>query len=244
MPGITFDLPRPLLRGTLLRRYQRFLADVRLEDGKVITAHCPNSGTMRTCSDPGSPALVSASTNPRRRLAHTLELVWGGESWVGVNTMTPNRVVAAAVAADALPPLAGYPRLRREVRYGDGGRSRVDLLLEDPSGRRPDAYVEVKNTTLRDGAFAEFPDAVTDRGRKHLEDLEGVVAAGYRGVILFFVGRSDCARFRPADPVDPAYGAALRRAAAAGVEVLAWGFAFEPPVVRPLDLLPVELARR
>jgi len=244
MSAFAFDLPAPFLRGTLLRRYQRFLTDVRLEDGRVITAHCPNSGTMRTCSDPDSPVLVSASTNPRRRLAHTLELVWAGEAWVGVNTMTPNRVVAEAVAAGAIPPLAGYPRLRREVRYGDGGRSRVDLLLEDPTGRRPDAYVEVKNTTLRDGAWAEFPDAVTDRGRKHLEDLEGVVGAGHRGVILFFVGRSDCSRFRPADPVDPAYGAALRRAAATGVEVLAWGVRFEPPVVRPVGLLPVELAPR
>lgn len=244
MSGLAFNLPQPLLPGTLLRRYQRFLADVRLDDGREITAHCPNSGTMRTCSDPGSPVLLSPSDNPRRRLGHTLELVWAGEAWVGVNTMTPNRVVAEAVARGAIPPLAGYPMLRREVRYGDGDRSRIDLLLSDPSGGRPDAYVEVKNTTLRDGPFAEFPDAVTARGRKHLEDLEGVVAAGHRGVILFFVGRSDCARFRPADPVDPDYGRALRRAAAAGVEALAWGFAFEPPLVRPVGPLLVDLTPR
>jgi sugar fermentation stimulation protein A len=240
----SFDLPRPLLRGTLIRRYQRFLADVRLEDGREVTAHCPNSGTMRTCSDPGSPVLLSSSDNPRRRLRHTLELVWAGEAWVGVNTMTPNRVVAEAVTAGALPSLAGYPLLRREVRYGEGGRSRIDLLLSDPSEDRPEAYVEVKNTTLRDGRWAEFPDAVTARGRKHLEDLEGVVTEGHRGVILFFVGRSDCSQFRPADGIDPGYGAALRRAVAAGVEAVAWAFAFEPPVVRPLGPLPVELAPR
>jgi sugar fermentation stimulation protein A len=235
------QLPQPLVSGTLIRRYNRFLADIRLEDGTTVTAHCPSSGTMKTCSEPSSPALISRSDNPKRKLAYTLELIHAGDAWVGVNTMTPNRAVAALIEGSLIPQLAGYRAIRREVRYGTDNRSRIDLLLTEACDGRPNAYVEVKNTTLRDGAYCEFPDAVTERGRKHLADLEQVVAEGHRGIILFFVGRSDCTRFRPADTVDPAYGAALRRAIHAGVEAIAWQVRFEPPAMVSVGALPVDL---
>jgi sugar fermentation stimulation protein A len=233
-------LPQPLLAGTLIRRYQRFLADVRLDDGRVVTAHCPNSGRMLTCSAPGSPVRLSVADNPRRKLPFTLELVQSGSTWVGVNTQTPNRVAAACVEAGVIPELAGYRSLRREVVYGRDGRSRIDIHLADHDDGGADAWVEVKNTTLRVGDEARFPDAVTARGLKHLEELEVVVDAGDRGVILFFVGRDDCSRFAPAEDIDPAWTAALRRAVAGGVEPLAWAFRFTPPVIEPLGPLPVD----
>jgi len=145
----SLELPQPLLSGTLVRRYKRFLADVRLDNGEQVTAHCPNTGTMRTCSDPGSPVMLSTSDNPRRRLPYTLGLVWAGEAWVGVNTVTPNRAVAELIGRGLIPSLADYARLRREVPYGVGTRSRIDLHLCDPDGCLPEAFIEVKNTTLR-----------------------------------------------------------------------------------------------
>jgi len=241
-------LPEPLLAGVLVRRYQRFLADVELADGRVVTVHCPNPGRMTSCGEPGRPVLVSDSGNPRRKLRHTLELIRMGRTWVGVNTARPNRAVEAFIRAGEVPELAGYGEIAREVRYGEGGRSRVDLLLRDPSGGRPDCYVEVKNTTWRvpvpgrPGVHtAAFPDAVTARGRKHLRDLEGVVAGGGRGVLFFFVGRADCRRFRPADEVDPAYGETLREVVERGVEVLAYRMRFSPRRVVVVDRLPVDL---
>jgi sugar fermentation stimulation protein A len=234
-------LDRPLLAGTLIRRYKRFLADVELEDGTELTVHCPNSGAMTTCSEPGRPVLISDSGNPRRKLRHTLEMIRMGRTWVGVNTNNPNRAVAGFVARGRIPELAGYDGLRREVPYGENARSRIDLLLEDPAGERPDCYVEVKNSTLKVDRHAAFPDAVTERGRKHLEDLEGVVADGDRGVIFFFIGRADCHRFRPADEVDPTYGETLRRAVAAGVEALAYRMRFTRRRIELVDRLPVDL---
>ncbi len=244
MAQVPLQLPQPLYSGTLIRRYQRFLADVRLDDGTSVTAHCPNSGTMRTCSEPGSPVLLSRSDNPKRKLAYTLELVHAGEAWVGVNTMTPNRAVAQLAESQLIPQLTGYTCIRREVRYGMDNRSRIDLLLTGSSDGKPDAYVEVKNTTLRDGAHCEFPDAVTERGRRHLADLEHVVAQGYRAILVFFVGRSDCQRFRPADAIDPAYGTALRRATDAGVEAIAWQVRFDPPMIVSVGALPIDLDPR
>ena len=241
MSAASYQLPQPLIPGTLLRRYKRFLADVRLDDGTDVTVHCPNSGAMTSCSDPSSPVLISRSDNPKRKLSHTLELVRSGLTWVGVNTMTPNRAVASFIEHGQIPQLTGYPAIRREVRYGRDNRSRIDLLLTGNPDGAPDAYVEVKNTTLRHGDHCEFPDAVTERGRKHLAELEGVVVKGYRGIILFFVGRDDCHRFRPADSVDPAYGSALRHAIEAGVETIAWQVCFAPPSVIPVGPLPIDL---
>ncbi|MEO1088423.1 MAG: DNA/RNA nuclease SfsA, partial [Acidobacteriota bacterium] len=216
---------KPLTDATLVSRYKRFLADVRLADGSVLTVHCPNSGRMLTCSEPGRPVLISDSGNPKRKLRFTLEAIRMGRIWVGVNTANPNRAVEGFVRRGRIPELAGYGGLRREVPYGEGNRSRIDLLLEEP-GRRP-CYVEVKNNTFRtegpagDG-YAAFPDAVTERGRKHLMDLAARVEAGDRAVLFYFIGRSDCRRVRPADEIDPLYGETLREVASQGVELLAY----------------------
>jgi sugar fermentation stimulation protein A len=241
-------LPEGLIRATLVRRYKRFLADVELADGAELTVHCPNPGAMRSCSEPGRPVLISDSGNPARKLRHTLEMIRMGRIWVGVNTARPNRAVASFVRAGRIPELAGYRELRAEVPYGEGLRSRIDLLLIDPAGELADCYVEVKNTTYRTpvegepGVFhAAFPDAVTERGRKHLNELERVVRVGQRGVMFFFVGRSDCHRFRPADEVDPAYGETLRRVAGSGVEVLAYRMRVSPRRIALGERLPVDL---
>lgn len=210
---------QPLIPGRLVRRYKRFLADVVLEDGRQVTAHCPNSGSMKTCAGPDWPVMLSVSGNPKRKLPYTLEMLHNGVCWIGVNTMRPNHLVREAVAAGRIPELAGYERIRSEVRYA--GRSRIDLLLE--TGGAPDCYVEVKNVTLIDGQGCyTFPDAVTERGRKHLEALGEMLVQGHRAVVFFLIQRSDASVFRPADEIDPAFGAALRKVMAEGLEVLVY----------------------
>ncbi len=240
---------QPLIDATLLRRYKRFLADVRLPDGREMTVHCANPGGMRTCAEPGRPVLIADSNNPKRKLRFTLEMIQMGRTWVGVNSVRPNRTVTAMVRAARIPELAGYPSLRTEVAYGVDRRSRIDLLLADPDGARRDCYVEVKNTTYRitggesgtGHVYGAFPDAPTERGRKHLEDLATVAAEGARAVIFFHVGRADVERFRPADEIDPAYGTALRSAVAAGVEAIAYRFRFTRRGITLAGRLPIDL---
>lgn len=209
-----------LTRGRILRRYQRFLADVELDDGRVVTAHCPNTGSMTSCWRPGAPAEISRSPNPNRKYPWTLERVDMGRGWVGVNTARVNGVVEHGVRTGRIPELAGYRALRREPAFAAQGfaASRFDLLLSD--GVAADAYVEVKNTTLLVGDAVAFPDAVTDRGRKHLQLLAAAVARGHRGVIVFAVNRPEGKRFEPARHIDPEYADCLEGVAAAGVEVL------------------------
>lgn len=177
----------PLISGKLIRRYKRFLADIELDDGTVVTAHCPNSGSMKGCNLPGSPVMLSRSDNPARKLTFTWELVQINGFWVGLNTMLPNRLTEEGVKDGTISELQGYAELRREVPYGSE-RSRIDLLL---SGNGVDCYVEVKNVTLVENQQALFPDAVTTRGQKHLRELMEVVAGGGRGVIFFTVQRGD-----------------------------------------------------
>lgn len=212
---LDFRYPHPLIGGTLIKRYKRFLADVTLPDGTELTVHCPNPGAMTSCSDPGSAIRISDSHNPKRKLRYTLEQIRMGRSWVCVNTQVPNPAVEHAIRRDALPQLTGYPTIRREVADGKG--SRLDLLLERDEDR---CWIEVKSTSLRVGREARFPDAVTVRGRKHLEGLTEHALAGDRAVQVFLVGRGDVASFRPAWEVDPDYARALQEAQAAGVEVL------------------------
>lgn len=213
------QFPQPLLRGRLIQRYKRFFADVALDDGREVTAHCPNPGAMLGLNLPGLPAWLSVSSDPKRKLAHTLELLQADGGMVGVNTLLPNRLVAEALEADVMPELAGYDHVRREVRYGQD--SRVDFLLT--SQDRAPCWLEVKNCHLkRGGDLAEFPDCVTARGLKHLGDLAERAAAGDRAVLLFVVQRTDCAAFEAAGDLDPAYAAGLSAAAAAGVEVLCY----------------------
>ncbi|MGR0183371.1 DNA/RNA nuclease SfsA [Azospirillum aestuarii] len=237
--------PTPLLQGRLVRRYKRFLADVDL-DGTLVTAHVPNSGSMIGLDAPGAAVWLSWSDNPKRKLAHTLELVEALDEpdtpcLVGVNTSHPNGLVAAAIAAGTIPELAGYARLRREVKYGRN--SRIDILLEDEA--RPPAYVEVKNVHLRrpargDGRAAEFPDCVTARGAKHLVEMAGMVRQGARAVMVYLVQRADCTHFRVAADIDPAYAAGLRLALESGVEAVCWSCRITPQAIeleRPLPIL-------
>ena len=229
---------KELLPATLLRRYKRFLADVELADGSELTVHCANPGAMTSCSEPGRPVWISDSENPKRKLRYTLEMIRMGRSWVGVNTANPNPAVEGFIRSGRIPELADYGELRREVTFGS---SRIDLRLRDRQGCRPDCFVEVKSSSLRVGDHAAFPDAVTERGRKHLLELADVVASGLRGVIFFFVSRADCTRFRPADEIDPAYGQTLRQVTAAGVEALAYRMRFSKQRIELVDRLPIDL---
>jgi sugar fermentation stimulation protein A len=215
-------LPFPLLRGTLIQRYKRFLADVRLDDGRVVTATCPNTGSMIGLTAPGSTVWLSESTSPTRKYPYTWELVeadlGAGPALVGINTGHPNKLVAEAVEARRIKSLVGYPGLRREVKYGQN--SRIDLLLE--CARKGRCYVEVKNVHLsRRHGLAEFPDSVTERGAKHLAELSAMVREGHRAVMVFLIQRGDAKRLALARDVDATYGQAFDRALAAGVEAVA-----------------------
>ncbi len=206
-----------LVAGTLVTRYKRFLADVTLADGTLVTAHTTNTGSMKTCWEPGDRVLLERAANPERKLKFTWLAVERPGGWVGVETGMPNRVVAEAARRGVLPGLPGLRQVRTEVRYGSES-SRIDVLATDAEAR--EVYIEVKNTTLKDGDWALFPDAVTLRGAKHLRELEAMVAAGHRAAIVFFVHRQDVTCFDAAREVDPAYAKALLQAAQAGVEVL------------------------
>jgi sugar fermentation stimulation protein A len=207
-----------LLSGVLVRRYKRFCADIRLDDYSVITAHCANSGSMKTCSEPGRRVYFSRSPNPGRKLAFTLEIIEMPTSLVGLNTSVPNRLTAKALLDGEIESLKGYETLRREVRTSPN--SRLDLLLEGPGSNK--CFVEVKNCTLIDNGKALFPDAVTERGTRHLLELSEQVRLGNRAVIFFVVQRMDAGVFAPADSIDPIYGKTLRQVAETGVEILAY----------------------
>ena len=217
--------PAPLIGGRLVQRYKRFLADVDLEDGARVTAHCPNSGAMLGLNAPGLRVWLSHSTDPKRKLAHTLQLVEApgersGEAVMcGVNTQTPNRLVAEALAEGSIGELLGYDTVRPEVRYG--AASRVDFRLEGEG--RPPCWLEVKNVHLRRRpGLAEFPDCVAARSLRHLHELQARVEAGERAVMLFVVQRGDCDRFDTAADLDPAYARGLADAFKRGVEVLCY----------------------
>lgn len=226
----------PLVAGTLVKRYKRFLADVLLEDGSEVTVHCPNSGSMKGCAVPGSRVFLSRSSNPKRKYPYGWELVEADGFWAGINTGLPNHLTREAIENGTVTELQGYGTIRPEVPYGE--RSRIDLLLEGPAGR---CFVEVKNVTLVENGRALFPDAVTTRGQKHLQELMRVVREGARGVIFFTVQRGDGSSVSPADLIDPEYGRLLRLAADNGVEALAYRAVVTPEEIRLAERLPVIL---
>jgi sugar fermentation stimulation protein A len=260
------------LDARLVRRYKRFLADVRLPDGREITVHCPNPGRMLGTQDPGAAVRCSTHDDPRRKLRHTLEMIRVGRVWVGLHAARANDVAQAALAAGVLAPFSAYQTIEREVACPDG--SRFDFRLSDPAPRPPDdapramrarskdpahgmdgstavgtrderrgrvCWLEVKSVTLCAERRARFPDAVTLRGRRHLEHLEARVRAGERAALVFVAQRADADSVAPADDIDPAYGAALRRAAAAGVEIHALSARVTPSSIRLARVLPVLL---
>lgn len=212
----------PLIKGILLERYKRFMADVQLPDGSVVTAHCANSGSMMGLKDPGMPVWLSPNTSKTAKLKYRWEVVDVGTSLVGVHTSRPNEVAFHAIKAGLIPQLTGYESIRKEVKYGTN--SRIDILLESP--HKPPAYVEIKNATLRrlDGPHpnsVEFPDAVTARGTKHLNELAQEVIKGNRAVMLYFVNRNDCDSVHICQDIDPKYTEAFREARTIGVEAIA-----------------------
>jgi sugar fermentation stimulation protein A len=229
----------PLVRGRLLQRYKRFLADVTLDDGRVVTAHCANPGAMLGLKEPGLTVWLEPSADPRRRLAWSWRLAELPDGHlVGIDTSLPNRLVSEALAAGQIAELAGYHSIRPEVRYG--ARSRVDFLLTGTG--RPDTYVEVKNAHLRrSGTLAEFPDSVTARGTRHLAELSDTVAAGCRAVLLYVVQRTDCDRLAVAADLDPAYAAACESARVAGVEAIARGTRIDREGIILGGALPVSI---
>lgn len=227
----------PLVSARLISRYKRFLFDAILEDGTEITGSCPNTGSMRGLTTPGSRILLSEHDSPSRKYRHMLEMVEADGTLVGINTGLPNRLAEEAVVSGLIPALSGYTTLKREQRYGQN--SRIDLLLLDDV--RPPAYIEVKNVHyMRQPGLAEFPDSVTSRGAKHLDELAAMVTAGYRAAMLYVIQRADCTRLRICEELDPAYGVAFRRARAQGVEAYAVSCTVSPQGIRPERPIPID----
>ena len=207
-----------LIPGTLLKRYKRFLADVKLETGEIVTAHCPNTGSMIGCAEPGRTVYLSSHQSPKRKYKYTWQLIDMPTSLVGVNTLIPNRLVSKSIDQNLIPELTGYKSIQREAKIGN--HTRIDLKLTDGCGNH--CYVEIKNCTLVSEGIARFPDAVTSRGLRHIIELENLVETGHRCVMFYFIQRMDAQLFQPADHIDPAYGLGLRAAVQKGVEAIAY----------------------
>lgn len=225
----------PLVHGYLIQRYKRFLADVRLDDGTVVTAHCTNSGAMTSCIEVDAEVFLTPVNDPKRKTKFTWEMIKINNDWVGVNTVNPNVLAFDAIRKGKIEALSGYTEVKREVKWED---SRFDVMAKN---EHETCFVEVKNVTLKMDDWARFPDAVTTRGRKHLETLIRVKQAGMRAVMLYIVQRSDVSKFGPADAIDPEYGKALRKAMGIGVEVLVVQANVTPTEVSIKRQLPVYL---
>ena len=224
-----------LIHGRVKRRYKRFLADVVLDDGKRVVAHCTNSGSMRSCLEEGAEVWLSPADDPKRKTQYTWEMIRIGGDWVGINTSNPNALALEWVGAGRVPGLEGLSGLKREVTWED---SRFDLYGEN-NGEK--CFIEVKNVTLKEGEKVLFPDAVTERGRKHLNTLIRVKSEGMRAVMLYVVQRMDVRIFSPARQIDPEYGKALDEAVRQGVEVIVVQARVSPESIEFHRVLPVEL---
>ena len=229
---LLFTYPK-LTPGILVRRYKRFLADIQLSSGELITAHCPNTGPMIGVCAQGSPVFVSRSDNPKRKLAYTWEIIQVNKTWVGINTSLPNKVIKLAIEQEAIPELkANYCQIKSEVPYGKERKSRIDLKLVEANNDQP-IYIEIKNTTLAENNHALFPDTTTTRGQKHLSELMDLLPDA-RPIMLYFINRKDCTHFSVGDAYDPTYGQLLRQAMKQGVEVLPCRFDVSPEGLRYL----------
>ena len=227
--------PNPLVKGTLIKRYKRFLTDVELESGDVVTAHCANPGSMLGLTEPGLEVWLSPAANPERKLRYTWEMVHDGRALVGINTAHPNGLVAEAIEAGTITELQGYGSRRREVKYGRN--SRIDILLE---GDGPACYVEVKNVHLsRVPGTAEFPDSVTARGAKHLVEMTDMVAQGHRAIMVYLIQRDDCDHLSIAADIDPNYDEGLTRALESGVEAVAYFCKLTPEAITVENAMPL-----
>ena len=214
---------KPTLFGTLIKRYKRFLADIKLENGEIITAHCANSGSMKTCAEPGWKVMVSDSQNPKRKLQYTWELVYNDKCWIGINTQIPNKLALEAIGHARIPELTGYSSINTEQKYSKN--SRIDLLLEKKDEK---CFVEVKNVTLVENEIYLFPDAVTERGFKHLNDLQEMKRKGHRAVMLYIIQRRDGKIFKPCYEIDPKYAKKLEEVFNNDVEILPYVASVSP----------------
>lgn len=231
-----YRLPE-LITGRLIRRYKRFLADVRLDTGEEVTAHCPNSGSMKGCAIEGARVWLSLSDNPKRKYRHTWELIQAPDTLIGINTIVPNRLVKLAAVHGAINEFNGYANVSSEVKTS--AHTRLDLLLENAHNDKH--YVEIKNCTLVEDGVAMFPDAVTTRGQKHLEELEMLAAKGHQASVFFLIQRMDAKVFRPADHIDRAYGEMLRKAVQNGVKIIVRDTCIDTREIRINRRIPVDL---
>ncbi len=203
-----------LIPGKLLRRYKRFLADVELENGEIVTVHCTNTGSMKSCLEEGAPVYLSSASDPKRKTKYTWEMIFINEAWIGINTIVPNVLVYEAMAGQNIRKLSGYQHVKREVKYQD---SRFDLYAKNEN---EECFIEVKNVTMKEADFVRFPDSITTRGRKHLETLMEAKTNGYRAVLIFVIQRTDVKWFGPAWDIDPIYSGKLVEASNHGVEII------------------------
>lgn len=229
------EFSEKLVHGTLIRRYKRFLADVRLDDGSVVVAHCTNSGTMKSCLETGAEVYLTPVNDPKRKTKFTWEMIKINNDWVGINTGNPNKIAFQEIDNDAIPGLSGYSHVMREVKFND---SRFDVYAENDYQQ---CFIEVKNVTLKEGDYALFPDAVTTRGQKHLKTLMEAKRAGFRAVMLYIVQRMDVSVFAPAREIDPEYAKILKQAVESGVEVIVMQAKVSPESLKLVNQLPVEI---
>lgn len=229
------NFKQKLIHGTLVKRYKRFLADVKTDDGEEVTAHCTNSGSMKSCLENGAEVYLSPVDDPKRKTRFTWEMIKINGDWVGINTGNPNKLAFEAIVNGQIPELNNYSTIKREVKFGD---SRFDVFAENINEK---CFVEVKNVTLKEGKYALFPDAVTTRGQKHLKALMEVKKQGMRAVMLYIVQRSDVEIFSPAAHIDPNYASFLKEAVSAGVEVIVIQAKVTPEKIELVKKLPVEI---
>lgn len=225
-----------LISGKLIKRYKRFLADIELDNGEIVTAHCPNSGSMLNNKEPGSPVMISPANNPKRKLKYTWELVFSEGNWVGINTSLSNKIVKEGIENGTIKEVNGFEKIRQEVKYGLN--SRIDLLLEKQDKK---CYVEIKNVSLKNGETALFPDAVTTRGQKHLKELMLMKTHGHRAIIFFNIQLNGIKCFSPADGIDPEYGKLLREANKKGVETIAYQAIVSPEEIKVERKITIKL---